>query len=228
MFNICTYNVRGLRDSGKRRKLFSYFHRNNYHFVLLQETHSVKEDEKFWSNEWGGRIFFAHGTNLSRGVALLCKPTITFSVINTDIDSYGRFIILNIVVNSEEFLLINVYSHNIDRTDLFSKIEHFLCSYNCNNIIWGGDFNLVFNLHLDKIGGLPQTNFKAREKLIDIMKNFDLIDIWRERNPKCKHFTWHSNIDAAIYCRLDFFIISNHLKQSITNTSIHSLFGSDH
>lgn len=228
VFNFCTYNTRGLRDSGKRRKLFTYFHRNNHHFVFLQETHSTKADEKFWSNEWGGnKIFFAHGTNL-RGVVILCKPIVTLSVINADIDSNGRYIVLNVNIYNEDFVLINVYSHNNGRVDLFTKIENYLCYHDCNNIIWGGDLNLVLSLHLDRIGGLPQTNFRAREKLIDLMKDFDLIDIWRERNPKCKLFTWHSSIDVSIYCRLDVFSISNHLKQAITNTSIHSLFGSDH
>ncbi|KAJ8027348.1 hypothetical protein HOLleu_32474 [Holothuria leucospilota] len=92
----------------------------------------------------------------------------------------------------------------------------------------GGDFNLVMNLDLDKTGGLPRTNFRARSKLIEIMNRHDLIDIWRERNLQSKSFTWHSNIDDSIHCRLDFFIISNHMKNLVANTLITSLFGSDH
>ncbi|KAJ8028749.1 hypothetical protein HOLleu_31080 [Holothuria leucospilota] len=41
-------------------------------------------------------------------------------------------------------------------------------------------------------------------------------------------YTWHSNIDRAIHCRLDFFVVSRHLRTSVLNSSIISLIGSDH
>lgn len=39
--------------------------------ILVQETHSINEDERFWSNQWGDKVILCHGTNKSAGVALL-------------------------------------------------------------------------------------------------------------------------------------------------------------
>ncbi|KAJ8019199.1 hypothetical protein HOLleu_42371 [Holothuria leucospilota] len=67
----------------------------------------------------------------------------------------------------------------------------------------GGDLNFVFNLDLDKKGGNRRTNFKAREKCLDLMGAYDLVDVWRDKNRCVKNFTWSSNIIPGIHCRLD-------------------------
>lgn len=41
--------------------------------------------------------------------------------------------------------------------------------YHWSLIIWGGDFNFVWNLDLSKIGGLPKINLKSRAKMLQIM-----------------------------------------------------------
>ena len=228
IYKYLSFNTRGIRKNSKRRKLFSLFHNNKYNFVLLQETHSVATDKRYWQNEWGGKAYFSHGSNLSKGVAILCKPAMSYSVNHIIIDTDGRYIILNLNIENVTIELINVYCHNVDRTDLISKIGGFIGQHEWDFVIWGGDFNLVFNLDLDKIGGVHHTNFRAREKLLQVMGEHELIDIWRERNPKSKLFTWHSSIDNAIHCRLDFFVVSRHLRTSVANNSILALLGSDH
>ena len=68
---INSFNCRGLRDSKKRNAVFNWLQSKHQGITMLQETHSVASDEKQWAKEWGGQICFSHGTNLSRGVALL-------------------------------------------------------------------------------------------------------------------------------------------------------------
>ena len=84
------------------------------------------------------------------------------------------------------------------------------------------------NLALNKVGGRAQKNFNARNKVLRMMETFDLIDIWRERYPSVKLYTWHLNIDTSIHCRLDYFITSSHLKSAVSDVSIIPLFASDH
>ena len=69
--SIATYNVCGLRDSNKRRKIFHYLHQKNYNVIFLQDTHSTPAVERYWRAEWGGEIFYAHGSSESRGCAIL-------------------------------------------------------------------------------------------------------------------------------------------------------------
>ena len=164
-YSFVTFNVRGIRDSKKRRKLFSFLHTHKYDFIYLQETHSIPSDNSLWVNEWGGKAYLSHGSNCSKGVAILIKPTIAMTVINLIIDVDGRFIILNINCNDMLFELINIYGHNVDNVSLFSKLESYISNHEWDSIIWGGDFNFVMNLSLDKVGGNAHTNFRATNKV---------------------------------------------------------------
>ena len=57
-------NTRGLNKSIKRRSAFRWIHSQNVHFTFLQETRSSKLSADAWSAEWGGKVFFSHGTTI--------------------------------------------------------------------------------------------------------------------------------------------------------------------
>jgi len=40
----------------------------------LQETYSEQADEKISRKEWGGELFFSHGTTHSKGVCISIDP----------------------------------------------------------------------------------------------------------------------------------------------------------
>ena len=68
---FASYNVRGLKNDIKRRKLFSYLTAKKYDVVCLQETHCEKNDLPKWEKEWKGNIYSNFGTNRSKGTAIL-------------------------------------------------------------------------------------------------------------------------------------------------------------
>lgn len=121
-----------------------------------------------------------------------------------------------------------MYGPNLDNCGIFAKINEHLKKIAFDVLVWGGDFNLVWNIVLDKKGEQPRTNFNVRSEVGRCIQAYNLIDIWRDRNPKTKRYTWHSNIDESIHCRLDFFLNSSHLKSCVLDTSISPIFGSDH
>ena len=96
--NVVSLNVRGLRDFKKRKSIFMYMRKKNADFVFLQETHSCVPSENQWIKEWGGNILFSHGTNTSKGVAILIKPNIDCKINNVVCDPNGRYIFVNIHV----------------------------------------------------------------------------------------------------------------------------------
>ena len=53
--DIMSLNTRGVKDSGKRRKLFHYLH-TKFQVMLLQETHTSVSQEAIWKTHWGGII----------------------------------------------------------------------------------------------------------------------------------------------------------------------------
>ena len=56
-------------------------------------------------------------------------------------------------------------------------------------IVVGGDFNVAIDPDLDCSGG-NQTKKDSVKNVQDPCIDFDLLDIWRIRNPETKRFTW--------------------------------------
>lgn len=88
MFSFVSLNTRGLRDF--KRKSILLFCKNES--SVLQETHSVDLDENFWSNQWGDKILFSHGSNRSAGVAILLY-NFPGKILTTVRDTCGHWII---------------------------------------------------------------------------------------------------------------------------------------
>ena len=78
---------------------------------------------------------------------------------------------------------------------------------------------------------LEETNIKklSLAKLIQIKGTLYLCDIWRTRKPNVKRFTfWKNHVSGFIEQRLDFFLISNILQESIVKTDVLAFFCTDH
>ncbi|KAJ8018113.1 hypothetical protein HOLleu_44072 [Holothuria leucospilota] len=91
----------------------------------------------------------------------------------------------------------------------------------------GKSYIFVFNLTLDKKGGVQKTNFNALDACLSYLDKFSLDDVWRTRNPLSSGFTWTSNIDN-IRCRLDFFLISKKLVNKVNDCYFQPPLQSDH
>ena len=225
---LCTYNARGLRQCRKRRQVFAYLHKQNKDIFFIQETHSSQNDERYWKAEWGGHIVFCHGSTISRGVCILFNPALDFTISRTVTCDNGRLLLLQVTVKQKLFTLVCIYGPNVDDPGFFQLLYSKLEDFEWDSLVVGGDFNFVFNLEIDKTGGNPRTNFRARDKCIEVMSSLNLVDIWRERNPHEKHFTWSSNITAGIHCRLDFFLISRNLNYLVAKSNFSPGLNSDH
>ena len=94
-FNAITYNCNGLGNKKKRQKVFTYLKdKLKNGFVFLQETHSIENLEKEWKNQWGGEIYFSHGTSSSTGCAIAFSNQFSCNIVNQVKDNNGRVLIL--------------------------------------------------------------------------------------------------------------------------------------
>ena len=59
-----------------------------------------------------------------------------------------------------------------------------------NAVVWGRDFNLIFDTNLDAYGGKPQLKVNSLSKLSSITEENDLCDIFRVRCPNERRLTW--------------------------------------
>ena len=92
-----TQNVRGLVEDRKRRELFYNINQSKYNIILLQEIHSTPQVEVQWKTEFGGDIYFSHGTRASRGTCILIKRSVGKTIHSVITDNEGRWVILDII-----------------------------------------------------------------------------------------------------------------------------------
>ena len=149
-FKIGSLNVRGMRDIKKRRELFSWLKKKKLSIIFLQETHSDQDSCIQWEKECGYTAIFSHATTHSSGVCIFFNNNLDFSVKKCYVDPQGRFIVIDILSNETYYTLINVYAPNNECPMFFNILKEKIDSFNCENIIFGGDFNCVINPILDK------------------------------------------------------------------------------
>ena len=77
--------------------------------------------------------------------------------------------------------------------------------------ICSGDWNLIFDASMDSFGENAVLKSEAIFQIKIIMSNFELVDIWRVRNPTLRQFTWRRKTPLQM-SRLDFFLTSNDLQ----------------
>lgn len=124
--------------------------------------------------------------------------------------------------------LVCIYGPNRDDPHFFSTFNDILNDFQCDKIIWAGDFNFVFNLDLDKVGGILRTNFNARDDCISIMQSHDLVDIWRERNPTTNYFLGLQILPPVFTAGLIFFLISQTMSSYVIESRFKPAIQSDH
>ena len=86
------------------------------------------------------------------------------------IDPTGRYIICDLVANGKLITLVNVYAPNEDDPNFFKTLAEHIEDFQKDEIVIGGDFNLVLDVEKDKKGGLPKTNNNARKMVCETAK----------------------------------------------------------
>ena len=225
--SLCSLNVRGLRERIKRRKLFLWLRKKNYDIYFLQETHSTKNDEVLWKNEWGGKAFFTYSSTNRTGCGCLIRNNANISIQNIIRDGDGRFIIMEVNIEDELFTLVNLYCPNKDEPQFFRNIFGILNNLNIDNLLLGGDINFVQDIDFDKIGRNLVSFRQSREVLNKFLNEENLIDIWRIRHPTEKKFTWQRR-NPEVFCRLDYFFIPLNKSADVKSAEIYPAILTDH
>ena len=208
---MLSLNVRGLRNRVKRRSIFCFLKDQNCDVYFLQETYSEPNDEISWRSEWGGDIFFSHGSLHSRGVCILLNPSLNYTFENSHKDQIGRIISIDLNFNENKLSLCNIYAPNDQRQQqvFLHNLSTFLMSNtDIENLLIGGDWNVSLQA-IDKKGGSPWKPTASRDQLVTMMKEFDLVDAFRTKYPNKKSYTYESKA-LKLYSRIDFFLLPQH------------------
>lgn len=227
---VASLNVNGLRDRRKQALLLECLKLKNIGVTFLQETHSDKNNEVEWGLWWEGKYILSHGSNVSSGVAICFSPSCNFSILSEHEIEPGRLLAVKAKVNTHNVIFLNIYANNkgAERSVLFKKIAEFLNTLKQKDIvIMGGDFNCTLDFNMDRNN--EETHNQSSAVLENIIKKFELNDIWRTENPSLKQYTWVKVSEETIHAaRLDRFYISNNSRNRVCNANIIPNIISDH
>ena len=176
---------------------------------------------------WDGKSIWQSGSNpRNSGVAILFSKPLNIEILKTEKHLDGKLIKSLTKIENQIFQLINIYAPTIpkDRITYFQELQKII--ENRNNTILAGDFNMLEDIFLDKLGGNnSSTHLLGSEIITDIKNQNNLIDIWRKLNPDKRLYTYH-NPDKTIHTRLDTIYITDDIKTKASKIYPFSL--SDH
>ena len=116
----------------------------------------------------------------------------------------------NMEIQGNPYVLVNCYAPNTETgqiktfQDLANRLSDLDADPECN-YIFSGVWNLIFDITMDSMGVSPKLKEKSIFHLRSIMSDYDLLDIYRLRNPGLTQFTWRRKTPLTMR-RLDFFL----------------------
>jgi exonuclease III len=141
VIKIISVNVRGIRNSTKRLRIFNWLKDKKADIVYLQETYSSNTDITQWRNEWDGDIHISSGTNNSRGTAILFNKNLNVDIEESKCDCDGRYVFIKGTFNDKHLSLLNYYGPTKDKPqrqlEALEGIKPIIID-NMHQLIWGG------------------------------------------------------------------------------------------
>ena len=86
---------------------------------------------------------------------------------------------------------------------------------------------VIGTVSLDALRGVLSLKKESMGQIKALMTEFDLIDIWRIRNPTYRKFTWRRSKPVTLR-RLDYFLVSSHMELDIASCGFYTQIQSDH
>lgn len=240
---LISWNVNGLR-AVLNKGFMDFFKEINADIFCLQET-KMQEGQvelilKGYHQYWNSAVKKGYS-----GTAIFTKEkpnSVSYGLGIEEHDQEGRVITLEF----NQFYLVNCYTPNskreLERLDYRmiweEEMRKYLLSLDQKKpVIYCGDLNVA---HEEIDLKNPKTNHhsagftdKEREKMTKLLEA-GFIDTFRKLYPKKQDaYTWWSYMRKAreknVGWRIDYFIVSNTMKENIQDSKIHSeITGSDH
>ena len=196
--------------------------------ICLQDIHLAKWQGPQLRQEWEGEVIVAPRSSNSRGVAILFKKNLEYTIYSQYCDPEGNFVILDIsLTNSLRCTLVNLYGPNKDSPLFYELIKSKLISMDNPEVLMCGDWNVVRDFKKDTYNYLRCYNPKAQESVSRLIDQFELQDSWRVLHHEKLSFTWWTK-NPLKKARLDYFLVSPAFSALTSNCSIGSRYRSDH
>lgn len=200
----------------------------HYNIFCLQDTHFTPELENIIRAEWGYDCYFNSFRSNARGVAILLNNNFEVKVLQVKRELSGNFLALDMRIEGRKVTLITLYGPNSDNPEFYENLTETIDLFGNDSFIICGDFNLVLNPTVDYDKSYKNVNNpKATDKIIELIEELGMVDIYREQHPENRRYTWRRS-NPVKQARLDFFLISDNLLPSIHYSNIEPGYRTDH
>lgn len=223
---ILSLNVNGLNSAVKRTRVLEYLHRKKADIALIQETHLRQCDVSRFQNKRYKLIASSCALNRTKGVCILVKRAFDFNIKHSAHDDAGRLAIVTGNILNQKLALMSIYCPNEPDRDFFTYIGNVALDQNDCSLVLGGDFNAFMNPILDKSNSDAVTNLSST-LLNSLIKDLNLIDLWRVQNNDTRNYTFFSNRHKT-FSRIDYIFVSPSLVSNDSSISIEPILLSDH
>ena len=146
-------------------------------------------------------------------------------------DPGGRSVIIEVVDESEIIVIANIYGPNSDHPEFFLEQFQVIAEHENTSIMVMGDFNIALNPEIDRTENV-QYRPQACKTLLHYVEEFNLMDIWRVKNPDSRIYSWvrkktkHSTEITG--SRLDYALISIDLANRVETCNYEYGYKTDH
>lgn len=239
---LVSWNVNGIR-AAHQKGFDNFFDSINADIFCIQETKMQDGQFNLTKKNYFNYINSAEKKGYSgTSIWTKYKPiNVFYGINNKEFDNEGRVITIEL----DKFYLINVYTPNskraLERLEYRVNWEENFRKYilkleEHKPVIICGDLNVAHN-EIDLKN--PSTNRKSagftdeeRREFTNLLE-LGFVDSFRYKYPDKVEYSWWSYMMKAreknIGWRIDYFVVSDKLKNNIVDAKIHQdIFGSDH
>ena len=125
-------------------------------FIFFKKS-TVRQRKSTGGLQNGGfSAVFSSFSSASAGTCILFNNNFEFQILKQLSDPEGRFVIADVKTEGKILTLANIYVPNEDNPTFFKNVLNQLISFDCGEIVLGGDYNLILHVEKDKIGGTRQ------------------------------------------------------------------------
>ena len=179
---VTSWNVNSLGDKFKRRKIHSNINKSLANFFVLLDTRTSLETESEHQKCTKHRMFFNHLRSNARGVTILVKDSCPITDIESTIIFPGNLTKLNFTFKGERFSLGALYAPNEKDINFFKTLFKTQLDTDVDHTIYLGDWNISLSQQMDTNGYLHENNTQNRDFVKSKIIEYDLRDVWRDRN----------------------------------------------
>ncbi len=140
---------------------------------------------------------------------------------------------MTVEIDGVKFILVCVYGYNsralnkLFFADLCVKINQWKMTYSTDEVIIGGDFNLVPDNSVDRLPSRGH-HHTFDDIFNNLVSNTNLIDCWRLKNSDVRQYTWFNASNNGQCSRLDYWLIPFNWFDNISKCEISTAPLTDH